>query len=224
MPGFDYRCRESDLIDHHRSSSIVIDHARQKTQKTTFFFINKPAPSLSFLFLSGMTGWSPQDTETPPLTGKVVSSREKAVTLAATPVTPLINTFTGEHILPFDDCKTVREARQRRVAQVLGVSPISSVPEASNPITRRDSGAVTQSPKEQTTCTCASMQVRYDLRQGIMSLLSCRRYHAHALGLVLLTHSRLQFGIPLLRAYRRRLISTRTAFTRISQRNMSMAM
>ena len=131
------------ITDRHRPCKV-------KTQRTTEIIIN-----LLHCFPSCFIAWSPQ--ETPSLT---VSSCEKAATLAEPPVTPS-NTFTGEHILPFNDSKTVREARQHRVAQVLGGSPISSVPEAG-------SSAVTRSPTEQTasTANCVSTQVRYDLGQG----------------------------------------------------------
>lgn len=134
--------------------------------------------NLLHCFPSGLTARSPQDTEGPSLTENTISSCEKATTLADTPITTPINTFTGERIFPFNDSKTMREARQRRVAQVLGGSPISSVPEAG-------SGAVTSSPTEQTasTATWVSTQVRYDLGQDILSLMFSK---LHTPGLELL--------------------------------------
>lgn len=33
-----------------------------------------------------------------------------------------VNEFSGEEIIPFDDCETVRDARQRRVARILGAA------------------------------------------------------------------------------------------------------
>ena len=33
-----------------------------------------------------------------------------------------VNQFSGEDIIPFDDCEAVKDARQRRVARILGVS------------------------------------------------------------------------------------------------------
>lgn len=36
---------------------------------------------------------------------------------------PSVNKYSGEKIIPFDDCKTVRDARQSRVARILDASP-----------------------------------------------------------------------------------------------------
>lgn len=33
-----------------------------------------------------------------------------------------VNEFSGEEIIPFDDCEAVKDARQRRVARILGAA------------------------------------------------------------------------------------------------------
>lgn len=33
-----------------------------------------------------------------------------------------VSEFSGEEIIPFDDCETVKDARQRRVARILGAA------------------------------------------------------------------------------------------------------
>lgn len=48
----------------------------------------------------------------------VSNSSEENPTLSA----PSVNEFSGEAIIPFNDCETVRNARQRRVARILSTS------------------------------------------------------------------------------------------------------
>lgn len=37
--------------------------------------------------------------------------------------TPAVNEFSGEEMVSFSDCETVRDARERRVARILAASP-----------------------------------------------------------------------------------------------------
>lgn len=59
-------------------------------------------------------------------------------------VPPLVNEFSGEDIIPFTDCETVRNARQSRAARIL--APSTS--------TRRAPSSDATEPPEVRTCSC----------------------------------------------------------------------
>ena len=61
---------------------------------------------------------------------------------------PAVNEFSGEDIIPFDDCETVRNARQRRVSRILAsTAPANRVPLA-NAIVPKDQPGATGLPLE----------------------------------------------------------------------------
>lgn len=66
----------------------------------------------------------------------------------STGAAPAVNEFSGEDIIPFDDCETVRNARQRRATSILASSaPAHGVPVA-DPGTPNDQQATTGLPLE----------------------------------------------------------------------------
>eukprot|EP00752_Nemacystus_decipiens_P004053 g3711.t1 len=66
------------------------------------------------------------------------SSSEGNPTCAA----PAVNEFSGEDIIPFDDCETVSNARQRRVSRILGSpAPANRVPLTVASVSKDQQGA-----------------------------------------------------------------------------------